>query len=164
MDETLHDHGLGRPESFWKQLFAFPLALTLAQVIAGILVFVWAGAGRFGAPVPLPPPIEPGKRVLIDNTAELLRFGGHTHHILSRYYRATVTEVARRLHAPPAMGSAELREWLERVGKARGLSVGLRAIEADLAELGRYHRGREHQLVAVATRIHRWRRGMLHER
>ncbi len=160
IDETLHDHGFAAPQSFFRALFEFPLVLLLIHLAATLCLFLWAGAGRFGSPLPVPPPIEPGKQVLIENTGELLRTGGHGLHILGRYFRAAVREVAGGLHAPKSLSSAELRDWLDRVGKGRGVSVGIRSLESEISSVSR-SRGRGAHVVAAAVRVHRWKREML---
>ena len=46
-----------------------PLVLASAQALLALLVLLWSGMRRFGAPRAVEPPIEPGKRFLIENTA-----------------------------------------------------------------------------------------------
>ena len=73
-----------------------PQILTLdALALAAVLVVGWSATARFGSPLPARPAVMPGKMALIDNTASLLRFGGHGAAILRRYADATLRDVAQ---------------------------------------------------------------------
>jgi hypothetical protein len=157
-DETLHGHV--REESLWMELFRFPLVLALGHVMLAVAVLLWAGMGRFGRPLPPPAAIEPGKRFLVDNTADLIRVGGHSAHALERYLASAVQEVAQRTHAPASVRGAELSGWLARAGKARGAGESLTDLEVEVRELRAGVLPEPRRLVAAAGRIHRWKREM----
>ena len=99
--------------------------------------------------------------MLVDNTAELLRFGGHSGYGLMRYWRATVRDVASALHAPRDLPTPELYGWLRRVGRARGLDADPAKLAEAVQATGRARAVQPRRVVAVARRIHRFRREIL---
>src|SRR5262249_19925555 len=119
VDETLH--GFERIPSLWGELFAFPLLPAGVQGAVALLLLVWSGLGRFGRPGAGPAGLAPGKGVLIENTALLLRSAGHSAYSLGRYFDATLAEVARALHAPAFARGGETDAWLLEVGRKRGV-------------------------------------------
>jgi len=162
-DETLH--GFGGEPGFWREMLTFPLVLVLAHALLTTLVLVWAGMSRFGAPRKPPPGILAGKESLIDNTAELVRFGGHSGHSLGRYFVAALRDVSGSLHAPEGLERAALINWLRALGKARGRVRDLGALEKaveTVAREGRRRKGQEHRVVKAARDIHAWREEILH--
>lgn len=158
MDETIH--GFTRETGLWREMLRFPLALSVvhALLLAGLLVL--GGGARFGAPLPAAPVIEAGKRVLVENTADLLLAGGHSRDVLVRYWRASYRDVAETVHAPGTPGSSESVAFLDRLSEARGL--GRRASELG----GRVRSAVEapsqggRLLVETSADIHAWRKEM----
>ena len=121
------------------------------------VVFAWAGSRRFGAPLPESSDVPPGKRFLIENTADLLRSGGFAGHALRRYFDATVQDVTRATHAPPGLDGTAAREWLDRVGDGRRITTDLEALGDDVRSAsGGGLRG----VLEVATRVFVWRKEM----
>jgi Domain of unknown function (DUF4350) len=159
LDETLHGHE--RVPSLFRELFTFPLALVTFQVTLAVAFLVWSGAARFGAPVPPPPVLEAGKGVLVDNTAALLRLGGHSAYTLGRYLDSLTQEVARVLHAESAGKPGEARARLRRIGRRRRVTEDLAAIEAAVERLRGEKSPAAAAVLAVARRVHRWREEML---
>jgi hypothetical protein len=159
-DETMH--GFKSEPSLWRVLFEFPLVLATIQAMLAALLLLWAATGRFGKPVVAPPVIAPGKEFLIDNTAALLRFGGHAGHALRRYLQTTVQEVARLLHAPTGMDLNATARWLEQVAETRRVPIRLVDLEREVGEAGQARRERERRVVDTARRIYRWRQEMTH--
>ena len=132
------------------------------QALAAVLVLTWAASARFGAPIPLAPALEPGKSGLIDNTAGLLQSGGHGPEILKRYLRATLRDVARRLHLPRHLDEVALVGLVDRIGRARGVSADYRRLRREAeatAEGGGLHGLR---LVQSARNLHHWKQEMIH--
>jgi hypothetical protein len=161
LDETLHGH-VSTP-SLWRELFEFPLSLATATVLFALALLLWAAMGRFGKPLPPERALGAGKGFLIDNTAELTRYGGHAAHALERYLHAAVQEVARASHAPAHLGPAELREWLLRAAHARKVESDLVALEREVAEVAAAPPKAPRlaaRALATAGRIHRWRQEM----
>lgn len=158
-DETVH--GFQIEPSVWRALLEFPLVLATLQILCAVLLFLWSGIRRFGAPQPPQPAIEPGKRFLIDNTAALLQFGGHTAHALRRYYNTTVRDVARNLNAPD-LDDSGLEAWLERVGSNKGVNVRLADVRADVAAVTANKKVQPRSVVLAANRLYYWKQEMLH--
>jgi hypothetical protein len=159
LDETLHGHE--RVPSLWRELFTFPLAVASAQGALIVAFLVWAGLGRFGAPIPPPAALSAGKGVLVENTAALLRLGGHSAYTLGRYLESLKYEVARTLHAPAGLAPPELRERLRRLGRRRRVTEDLAALETSVARLRAEKAPAPAAVLAVARRVHRWRQEML---
>jgi uncharacterized protein DUF4350 len=157
VDETLHGHE--HVPSLWKELFVFPLLPSVLQGGLALLAFVWSGLGRFGAPLPAPAPLASGKNVLVENTASLLQTAGHSAHTLGRYFDATVTEVARALHAPPT--TRDLHAWLDGLGRRRGVRVDLAVLAGQVERARGPEAASASTIVTAARRIHRWKREML---
>lgn len=159
-DETLH--GFQKEPSLWRALFEFPLALATIQVILAAVALLWASLGRFGKPITPAPAVAPGKGFLIDNTATLLRHGGHGGYALSRYLEATARDVAHALHVPPHLDANGLRRWLTQVESARSVTRPLselaRQVEADRRD--HTHRAQA-RAVRTALHIHQWREEMI---
>jgi hypothetical protein len=163
IDETLH--GFAVPEGVWPQLFRFPLVLVVAQVVGVLVLLLWAGMRRFGAPAPVVAILGRGRRVLVENTARVLWFGGHSQDALARYWAETRKQVALTLHAPPRLESEGLNDpvagslnaWLDGVGQAKQAPETTGEIEAAVITA---HGDAERMLVA-ARRVGRWRAGML---
>ncbi len=169
IDETVHGHEV--EASIWRELFDFPLVLAVVQAAFAAGALLFAGLRRFGSPLPPPPAMAAGKEGLIQNTADLQRFAGHSAHALKRYLASALREVGEALHAPAGLGEVERREWLDRVAEARGLEVrlpdlvsGAGGAKAAGPSAGAGAPLSGHAIVGVARRIHRWRREMLHGR
>jgi hypothetical protein len=158
LDETLHGHE--RVPALWRELFTFPLLPAVVQAALAALALLLAGLGRFGAPVEAGLGIAPGKGVLIENTAFLLRSAGHSGHTLGRYFDATVAEVARAVHAPPGAGPSEIRELLAAAARRRRVSVDLRTLEEQVERVRRQEAA-EAAVVSTARRVFRLREEML---
>lgn len=155
IDETLH--GFGKEPSLFRSLFEFPLGLATIQALLAAAVLLWAAMGRFGAPQPVPPPLEAGKKALIGNIAALLALGGHGVHALRRYFEGAVAEVRAALHVPQGLKALEAEERLDRART----TVRLRDLRALVKEEGR---GDRRRILVIALRIHRWREEMIRGR
>jgi hypothetical protein len=159
MDETIH--GLETQPSIARAFFRYPLVLVLVQALLIGAGLTWAGMGRFGKVREAPPAIQPGKGVLIDNTAGLLRYGGHLDHAVHRYYRVTLEEIGREMHAPAGLDPASFQRWLVQIAAARGLSADLQQLEGRVAKFVRRERA-EQEALLIGRAIHRFRQEMLH--
>ena len=158
-DEAVH--GYWQPPSLWRSLLEFPFVVPVFLALATILVVAWSATARFGSPLPPEPGLVPGKTVLIDNTASLLRFGGHGTAILKRYAAVTLRDVAHRLNAPRKLKGGDLIAWVDRVGEARGAKRTFRDLQdrADSLE-GNVRRDGPH-LARLAGRLYQWRREII---
>lgn len=154
VDETLH--GFAAPEGIWARLLDYPLVVVTLQAAVVVALMLWAGMRRFGAVTPLPSALGRGRRVLVENTAHLLWFGGHSPDALSRYWSESLRATAERLHAPLRLDPHALRAWLDGVGKSRHLPQTTADLDEAVARAG--HDGP--RMLAAARRIHRWRTAM----
>jgi hypothetical protein len=158
LDETTHGHGQ-RP-SLWAALFAWPLVLPFLSGLLACLLWVAAGSVRFGAPRPPAAAIPPGSRFLVENSADLLRLGGHAEKALDRYLATALQDVARATHAPAHLTSQETRDWIVAAGRSRRVVTRLEDLEAAVARAGAAS-DRRH-VLAAAVSIHGWREEMTH--
>jgi hypothetical protein len=156
VDETLHGHE-SQP-SLAHELLRFPLVLATAQAAIVGMLLGWAALVRFGRPRPAPPLLAPGKSFLVENTAELLRHGGHLRHAAAAYLRAAKDEIVARLRPPGEAGAADA--WLARTAGARGRARDLRRLEERVAKIEDLRHGAEAETVRAAQAIHRWRQEM----
>lgn len=159
-DETLHGFAIERGRM--TELFRFPLVLAVLHGLVVVVVLLWAGMGRFGAPAEPPPRFGAGKEALIENTAELLRRGGHAGRMLRRYLDMTVRDVADTLHAPPETQTGDRLRWLQRIGAERGISRSLESVSSEVLVRARERRIDPSRLVATARCVHHWKTEILH--
>jgi hypothetical protein len=140
-------------------LFQFPFVLVTVQGAAAVALLLWATMRRFGAPVAPPPPLQAGKRSLIETTANLFANARHRPIILQRYIHEIVQDVGRQMHAPAGLGERPLVDWLRRVGRSRAVEADCGTIlqrADDLVASGRG--GGTGALAALARDIFRWKR------
>ena len=158
-DETLHGHEL--VPSIWRELFTFPLVVLMAQGVVVLLILLWAGMGRFGSPERPTPPLEPGHRFLVENTAELLRYRGHVETVLPTYLDNALQGARKALGAPSDLQGVELEAWLDRVAASRGAERRIERLrrQTNAAVSPRHRAGR---VLDAAREIHRWNQEILH--
>lgn len=159
-DEVIH--GFRRDPSLWQALFEFPFVIITLNALAAIAILIWAATGRFGAPVPDEPALKAGKTTLIGNAAGLLRFGGHAAEVLGRYLALTISDVARRVHAPAELAGAALDDRLERIGRARHVHRGPTQLRRDAEAAVAAASADERRLLHIARDLHQWKQEMLH--
>lgn len=154
IDETLH--GYTTPPSVFRQLFEFPLVLALAQAVVVMGLLFWAGMRRFGAPTPAPVGLGRGRAVLIENTANLLQFGGHSAYTLRRYWDDVLREVRHVLHCPKDLAGEKLHAWLDRVAGTRGVDVSVTALH-DRIRRASLEKASGTERLHAARAVHAWR-------
>ncbi|NNG04675.1 MAG: DUF4350 domain-containing protein [Inquilinus sp.] len=160
VDETVH--GFEIDTKLNALALEPPVVVTAIVATAALAILLWSATVRFGAPLPPPPAIRPGKAGLLDNTAGLLEYGGHGAVILQRYLRVMLRNVARRLHAPAQLLDAELTAWLDRVGRTRRVGVASADLGQEVAAIGTARTPDGARLIRVARSINRWKQEMLH--
>jgi hypothetical protein len=156
VDETLHGHGTA-PHVFGA-LGRFPLVLALLQAALLIGVLCWIASRRFGAPLPEPPALRPGRVALVESTAGLLLHGGHSASTLRRYLAIEERRVAAARGLPRDLGQDARRAALAGLERRRPPAVALATL-VEQVEDGGEHGG---ALLACARRIQVWRTEMLH--
>ena len=162
VDETIH--GFWQPPDLWRAMFELPFVVPVLSLGVAVLMLLWSAVGRFGGPVAAEPPLQPGKARLVENTAELLVYGGHGRELLRRYLRVTLRLAAATLHAPRHLPEADVIAWLDRRSRAQGVprtgSDLLRRAEDVIAGAGV---GSGDTLVLqTAGRLHRWKWELVH--
>ncbi|HTP32719.1 MAG TPA: DUF4350 domain-containing protein [Candidatus Acidoferrales bacterium] len=109
------EHGFSpQPFHLLGILFQFPFVLVTVQMALAVALLVWAAAGRFGAARSLAPPLEAGKRSLIDTGARLLVQTKRVPDLTGRYREEMVRDAGRRMRAPRGLDTAGLLVWLSR--------------------------------------------------
>lgn len=161
LDETVHGFTLER--SILAELRRFPLVLLLVQFLLVVGCWIWAGLRRFGAPSPAEETLGRGKRLLIDNTADLLCFGGHSGSTLQRFLALEEKRVARAWHINTEKPD-ERRARLAAIESKRPVDEHLATLASRIHVLHRSKGTTESQILAAARDIVRWRIGMLHGR
>ena len=157
-DESIHGYRIS--SSIFEELFRFPLIVATLHGIIWLGLLFWARSGRFGSPLPTPPALAPGKGFLVENTAALLRFGGHAGWGTRRYVADTIQEVSEALRVTDSHDE-KARVRLDRLAAVRGVSVDLGQLERELEVMERRGRGRARRSAAIARAAHRWRTEML---
>jgi len=160
VDEVIHGHQAS--PSIWRSLFEFPLVLVTFQIALMLGIVLWSMTGRFGKPIPARTDLEPGKELLIANTADLLHFGGYSGEMLIRYYEDALRDVGRRLHAPNTHDTIQLGLWLDRLRDARGLQGTTSELGQHVADAATSSRRHPKRIAAAARRVHQWKEEMLH--
>ena len=149
--------GFGQGRSLLKLAFAPPfLAATLCAAAAAALAG-WQAAVRFGPSARARPAHALGKQALADNAAALIKLGGREPRMARRYAELVAARAARAVAAPPG-DEAAVTGYLDALPRASADSPGLHALQAEAREA----RTRE-QLLAVARRLHQWRREIARE-
>ncbi len=156
IDETANGHV--KPPRVFAALFDFPLVLVVLHSALLLGALLWAAMRRFGAPEPAPPAYGRGREALMESTASLMRYGGHSAHALRSYWRGALRQMRDATGAPRA-GHDALLLWLDRVGANRG--ADLTAAELDEAVSSAASSGRDEAMVRAARQIHAYRERML---
>jgi hypothetical protein len=110
-DEFIHGFS-PKPFHLLGILFQFPFLLVTLQMGLAVALLIWAATARFGAPTILEPPMEAGKRSLIDTGARLLTRAGRIPDLSDRYFEEMVRDTGRRLRAPRGLELTALITWL----------------------------------------------------
>jgi hypothetical protein len=162
IDETLH--GLERVPSVWGELVRAPLKFGSAHVALLFVAAVLAGAARFGKPRPLRGGWREGKEALLENIADLMQRVGHVRVAVGRYFDTTVERLAEYHRAPRTLERPARLDWVAgRLGEKR--ADELRALAAAAHAPIPPHSSRRSEraaMLALATRIHRFREEVLH--
>ncbi len=160
LDETLHGHEVS--PSVFRSLFRVPLVFVMMQLLVLGGMLLWLANGRFGSPGEVPSSRKRGLDFLLDNTAELLEYGGHGPFVLGRYYRAATAAVCRRLHLDLPGSSPAARTRLMNITAVRSPSFKFAKIESQVPATAGDKDARSQRVLALARAIHRWQQEMTH--
>jgi hypothetical protein len=155
-DETIHGFTAAE-ENPLSIMFRFPMWIVTLMTVASAGMMVYAGSGRFGAPIPEPREMDFGKYTLIENSARLLDYGGHQQYTLKRYVTMTLRDAARALRAPDRMDEPALVEWLDRVGRARGVKISASSILRSLYDGERVREKKLAVMYEAVRNVHSWK-------
>lgn len=150
------------PTNLVAALFDFPTVIVTLQVAIACLLAGWAATGRFGRPEAAARGLQPGKRVLVDNAAALLRVGAHHRNVVRRYFEITAERAAQRLNAPRGLNQAARFEWLCRLSERRGLAANGERLKARIDRETAKPLS-EPRAIDLARHCDRWKRELLHE-
>lgn len=153
-DEAVH--GFRRRMTLLAELARPPLVVATLHGTFVLGLVLWAGMGRFGKPRDAAPALGTGKQALIENTALLLKHGGHTGDSLARYFRDTLRAVAAHHQIPAEVAPAELLARLQAISDAKKLGLRLAQTQAMVSRAG----VADDRAVRLAQTIHRWRMEM----
>lgn len=156
-DVTLN--GFKRSRGFLKLAFEPPfLGLTLAALGAALLMGLHA-AVRFGPARASGRALALGTRALADNSAGLIRLAGREPGMASAYVALVRAGVARAVGAPRELTGEALDQFLDSLGRARGLTH----TAAGLAAAARTVRTRP-ELMRLAGDLNDWKMEMTRDR
>jgi hypothetical protein len=158
-DETLH--GLEAEPSLARELLRWPLVLATLQAALVLALLAWAALIRFGRSRRAQAGLAPGKTLLVENTADLLRRGGHTALIVAAYWRAAREAIAHALR-PAGNARADLEGWLANLASSRSREDALAAVERSVAALTGPGRCSEEEALRAARAAHEFREEMTH--
>lgn len=159
-DETLH--GFGVSPSLLRAFFRIPLVFVLLQVLLAAGAFLWLANGRFGSPRPAAPAGARGLDFLIDNTAELLEYGGHGPFVLGRYFQAAQGAVCRRLHLDSPAAGSPARRRLTNISRTRSPEFDFEKMAGQVPAVALDGAAKPAEVLALARAIHRWQQEMTH--
>ena len=157
-DETLHGHEVS--PSMFRSFFRVPMVFILLQVLLTAGVFMWLATGRFGSPLAAKKAQGLGLDYLINNTAELLDFGGHGPFVLGRYYQAGINSICRRLHLELPGSSIEARKRLLNISTNRSPDWEFEKMAVDIPAAALDNSIKPQETLKFARAIHRWQQEM----
>ena len=159
IDETVHGFG-ERPELLHK-VFQLPYVIVTITGLLALLLVVWAGAVRFGAPQRSEPVLAAGKGSLIRNAADLLSLGQSTGMVLTNYLRLAMGEAMRALRGPNGLDEAGQATWLDAQAKRRGLGRRLGPLRDNALQIANTRKPDSRLAVRLAIDIDQWKQEML---
>ncbi|HVO01060.1 MAG TPA: DUF4350 domain-containing protein [Candidatus Cybelea sp.] len=160
VDETSHGFEV-RPNLFRTMLRPPFVAVSIAAVLA-LIVLVWAGVSRFGAPQREVEALAAGKLTLIRNAAQLLRLGTTAAILLQSYRRLTLADAIAELHGPAGLDEFGQAAWLDRAARHRGLKLKVTPMLDEMAALAEANRLDAGRALRFALDLHRWKQEIMH--
>lgn len=157
-DEVCHGR-LHRGALVASLLRAPALPLTLQTLLVALLA-AWAWSGPFGTPRDAVPASTGGREAFVGTTARLIVGAPNEGMSLERYWRYACDDVAEALHISAVSNRSRL-DKLAAASAARGATGDPRALADEVTEAADGP-PRPETWIAVAAKVHRWRREMLH--
>jgi len=112
-DTTLN--GTPHERSIFKVALQPPFLAATLCLFGAALLLGWRNIVRFGPTFRPGLAVAPGKRLLVENAAGLIRLNGRTPRMAGRYAALIRNMVARSVAAPRNLNGAELDAYLDRV-------------------------------------------------
>ena len=157
----LEPSGLGEGESdIFGALFKMPLLLGTILASLTVLLIALPACQRFGAPPRETQAVSYCKEKLIDNGARLLARSGRAAEAIDGYLDLNLRAAGKLSRAPERLEKAQLLDWLELSGKARGLSMGPKSLADRAARLR--HLPNQAEALRLARDIHKWKTELEH--
>jgi hypothetical protein len=158
IDETLHGHESS--DSSFASFFRFPLIFVTLQILVSVIALIWMAAGRFGSPLKQAEAQRRGPAFLIDNTADLLQYSGHSAFVLRRYFLASLTRICRRLHVDLPGSRPAARTRFINISESRSSDFDFAAMETQTQVLAKLEKNRPGEVLDAADAIYRWQQEM----
>lgn len=133
-------------------LLGATLCALVAVVLMGLQALVRFGPAAGGAGA-----YALGARGLVDNSAALVRMA-RKEHLLAPAYAAMMEAAAAKAAGAERLAGEERLQRLERLARRRGASASINELAAQAANAGN-----RADLLAVARRLHQWKREMTRE-
>jgi hypothetical protein len=159
VDETAH--GFEQRPNLLRLLLRPPFIAVGIAGIAALLVVVWAGIARFGAPRPETVGLAAGKLTLVRNAAQLLRLGTTAANLTLSYRRMLLADAIAELHGPAGLDEAAQAAWLDRAAAHRGLAVRVQPLLDEMSSLAAADRLDAPRALRLSTDLHRWKQEIL---
>lgn len=160
IDETLH--GFEQRPNLMRTLLHPPFVTVLIATIVAMLVLVWAGVTRFGAPQAETEGLAAGKLTLVKSAAKLLRFGTSAGSLLLSYRRLVMADVMSELHGPNGLDEAAQAGWLDRAAAHRGIDARLRPLLDRISAQGDSGHIDATRALRFAHELYRWKQEIVH--
>lgn len=152
-DVTLN--GIRSSPDLLRAAFSPPfLGATLCVILAALFI-AYHAFNRFGAAARQDRVYAFGKRALADNTAAVIRMMHREPAMAPRYAQATLNLVAAHIGLPRER--TQDVAWVNALEKSRGAEGQFAELNAEAAAVRDTG-----ALLRVATRLYKWRRGILH--
>ncbi len=159
LDEITHGYEL--EPNFLREAFRFPLVLGTLHFGMILALLVWAGAPRFGKPLPAAAArtASSGERI-VEDLAWLLVHAGKSTDSLPKYFERAIHSVEESLKLPPTDDRRQRLARLETISQGRGLRIHLARLEGHVRALAARRKDSPHEVTRIADLVHRWRMRM----
>ncbi|ANM29830.1 hypothetical protein ABI59_09940 [Acidobacteria bacterium Mor1] len=158
VDETIH--GFQRSDSLLEEMVRFPLAFVTIHVSILLGLLVWGGFRRFGKPRKVGEALDQGKRILVDNTANLLTLAAEHGESLRLYHRYCMRDVARYYYLAPDLPHDQVVARLADIGGSRGVTESIERLDREIRELIKTRQRKPDRTVRLGARLDQWRNEM----
>ncbi|HEY2891595.1 MAG TPA: DUF4350 domain-containing protein [Dongiaceae bacterium] len=159
IDETVHGFA-ERPELLHK-VFQLPYVIVTITGLLAVVLVIWAGSLRFGAPQRSEAVLAAGKGSLIRNAADLLSLGQSTGMVLTNYLRLATGEAMRELRGPNGLDETGQVAWLDAQAQRRGFARRLGPLRDSALQIANTRKPDSRLAVRLAVDIDQWKQEML---